>query len=91
MSPVLRKRHSRHPRLELSLDEARTLYLACRDAETLRRWNTRVPCGQCRLADTGICARHSRDVDLAEAYARMRTEIGGRLPLGYPDGGELPQ
>ena len=66
------RRRARHSRLvlELTPDEARTAYLACRDAEAFRRWHTCTPCAQCRSAGTGACARHARDLNLADGYAR---------------------
>ena len=72
----------------LTADEARTAYLACRDAEAFRRWHTCTPCARCRSAGTGACARHARDLDLAGGYARLRAQPGGHSP--YPDNGGLP-
>ena len=80
-------RHSRRPVLELTADEARTAYLACRDAEAFRRWHTCTPCAQCRSAGTGTCARHARELKLADGYARLRARLGGHVP--YPDYGGL--
>ena len=84
----LRRRalHAR-PVFELTFGEARTAYLACRDAESLRRLHTYTPCGQCRSAEDGVCARHARDLDLADGYARLRAQLGGHFP--YPDNGGL--
>ena len=75
----LRRRagHSR-PVIELTADEARTAYLACRDAEAFRRWHTCTPCAQCRSAGTGACARHARDLNLADGYARLHAQLGGQ-------------
>ena len=67
------------PVLELSADEARTAYPACRDAEAFRRWHACTPCARCRSAGTGACARH---LTLADSYARLRTQLGGHVP--YP-------
>ena len=82
-----RARHSR-PVIELTADEARTAYLACRDAEAFRRWHTCTPFAHCRSAGTGACARHTRDLNLADGYARPRARLGGHVP--YPDNGGLP-
>ena len=71
-----RARHSR-PVIELTADEARTAYLACRDAEAFRRWHTCTPCAQCRSAEAGACARHARDLNLAGGYARLGAHLGG--------------
>ena len=74
-----RARHSR--RLVVGLtDEARTAYLACRDAEVFRRWHTHTPCAPCRCAETGICSRYGRDLKLADGYAGLRAQLDGRLP-----------
>ena len=81
-----RARHSR-PVLGLTADEARTAYLACRDAEAFRRWHAYAPCAQCRSAGTGACARHARDLNLAGGYARLRAQLGGHFP--YPGNGGL--
>ena len=84
------RRRARHSRLvtELTADEARTAYLACRDAEAFRRWHTGTPCAQCRSAETGACVRHARDLNLADGCARLHARLGGDFP--YPgDGGRL--
>ena len=88
--PVRLRRRARHSRpvIELTADEARTAYLACRDAEACRRWHTRTPCAQCRSAGTGACARHARDLNLADGYARRRAQLGGHFP--YPENGGRP-
>jgi len=85
----LRRRagHSR-PVIELTADEARTAYLACRDAEAFRRWHTCTPCAQYRSAGTGACARHARELNLAGGYARLRARLGGHVP--DPENGWLP-
>ena len=85
----LRRRAARHSRLviELTADEARTAYLACRDAEAFRRWHTCTPCAQYRSAGTGACARHARELNLADGYARLHARLGGRFP--YPGNGGL--
>jgi hypothetical protein len=80
-----RARHSR-PVIELTADEARTAYLACRDAEAFRRWHTCTPCAQCRSAGTGACARHARELNLADGYAWLRARLGGHFP-DLEDGG----
>ena len=84
------RRRARHSRLviELTPDEARTAYLACRDAEAFRRWHTRTPCARCRSAGTGACVRHARDLNLADGYARLHAQLGGHFP--DPGGGGLP-
>jgi hypothetical protein len=81
---------ARHPRpvIELTPGEARTAYLACRHAEAFRRWHTCTPCARCRSAGTGACARHARDLNLADGYARLHAQLGGRFP--YPGNGGLP-
>jgi hypothetical protein len=85
-----RRRHSRRgPVIRLTPREARTAYLACRDAEDFRRWSTRTPCSRCRADDTGVCARHFRDLNLADGYARLRVQLGSLLPQTYSDRGEL--
>ena len=81
-----RARHSR-PVLELTPGEARIAYLACRDAEAFRRWHACTPCARCRSAETGACARHARDLNLAGGYARLRAQLGGHFP--YPGNGGL--
>ena len=84
------RRRARHSRLviELTPGEARTAYLACRDAEAFRRWHTCTPCAQCRSAGTGACARHARELNLADGYARLGAQLGGRFP--DPGNGGLP-
>ena len=89
MSLRRRARHSRRLVVGLTADEARTAYLACRDAEAFRRWHTHTPCAQCRSAETGVCSRHGRDLNLADGYARLRTQLDGHFP--YPAQGDLPQ
>ena len=81
------RRRARHSRLvtELSPDQARTVYLACRDAEAFRRWHTCTPCAQSRSAGTGACARHASDLNLADGCARHHAQPGGHVP--YPGGG----
>ena len=88
--PVRLRRRAGHSRLviELTPDEARTAYLACRDAEAFRRWHTCTPCAQCRSAETGACVRHARDLNLADGYARLHARLGGHVP--YPGDGGLP-
>ena len=86
MRPRRRARHSR-PVIKLTADEARTAYLACRDAEAFRRWHTCTPCAQCRSAGTGACVRHARDLNLADGYARLHAQLGGHVP--YPGNGAL--
>ncbi len=84
------RRRAGHSRLvtELAPDEARTGYLACRDAGAFRRWHTCTPCARCRSAATGACVRHARDLNLADGYARLHARLGGDVP--YPgDGGRL--
>ena len=80
MSLRRRARHSRLLVVGLTTDEARTAYLACRDAEVFRRWHTHTPCAQCRSAETGICSRHGRDLNLADGYARLGAQLDGRFP-----------
>jgi hypothetical protein len=84
------RRRAGHSRLviEVTADEARTAYPACRDAEAFRRWHTCTTCAQCRSAGTGACARHARDLNLAGGYARLRARLGGHFP--YPGNGGLP-
>ena len=84
------RRRARRSRLvvEPTADEARTAYLACRDAEALRRWHTCTPCARCRSDETGACARYARDLNLAGGYARLRARLGGHFP--YPGNGALP-
>ena len=88
--PVRTARPARHSCLviELTPDEARTAYLACRDAEAFRRWHTCNPCAQCRSAATGAYVRHARDLNLADGYARLHARLGGHVP--YPVDGGLP-
>jgi hypothetical protein len=76
------RRRARHSRLviELAPDEARTAYLACRDAEASRRWHICTPCAQCRSAEAGACVRHARDLYLADGYARLHARLGGHFP-----------
>jgi hypothetical protein len=84
------RRRARHSCavIELTADEARTAYLACRDVEAFRRWHTCTPCAQCRSAGTGACVRHARDLYLADGYARLDAQLGGHFP--HPgDGGLL--
>jgi hypothetical protein len=84
------RRRARHSCLVIELipDEARTAYLACRDAEAFRRWHTCTPCAQCRSAGTGACARHARELNLADGYAWLRAQLGGHFP--YLEDGGLP-
>jgi hypothetical protein len=91
VSPRLRGLHSGHPVAQLTLDEVRAAYLACRDAEALRRWKTRIPCEQCRAAETGICPRHARDLKLADDFARLRVQLGVLIPYQYLDRNGLPR
>ena len=74
-----RARHSR-PALDLAPVEARTAHLACRDAQAFRRWHACTPCARCRSEGTGACARHARDLNLADGYARLRARLGGHFP-----------
>lgn len=71
--------HSR-PVIELTADQARTAYLACRDAEAFRHWHACAPCARCRSEGTGACARHAGDLNLADGYARLRARLGGHFP-----------
>ena len=69
MRPRRRARRSR-PILVLTADQARTAYLACRDAEAFRRWHACTRCARCRSARAGACVRHVRDLNLAGGCAR---------------------
>ena len=79
MRPRRRARHSR-PVIELAPGEARTACLTCRDAGAFHRWHACTPCAQCRSAETGACARHAWDLNLASGYARLHGRLGGHFP-----------
>jgi hypothetical protein len=84
--PRRRARHCR-PVPGLTAGEARTAYLACRDAEAFRLWHACTPCARCRSAGTGACAPHAWDLNLAGGYARLRTRLGGHFRTRAMRGG----